>query len=135
MKKAWVLSFALSAQRRLCSDWANAQADLSLRWAHSHFVGFVMSRLILFFRLYTHLRDCLEWNITMSCSAEYSSFLTSVFKKRFTPTLCQDIYRVENSKNKNEMTSDGRVIKLNCVLLNISYVFIFVFSHCGFNVT
>ena len=28
------------------SDWADAQADLSLRWAHSHFVGFVMSRLI-----------------------------------------------------------------------------------------
>ena len=30
------------------SDWANAQADLSLRWAHIHFVGFVMSRLISF---------------------------------------------------------------------------------------
>ena len=29
------------------SDWADAQADLSLRWAHTHFVGFVMSRLIL----------------------------------------------------------------------------------------
>ena len=28
------------------SDWADAQADLSLRWAHTHFVGFVMSRLI-----------------------------------------------------------------------------------------
>ena len=27
------------------SDWADAQADLSLRWAHTHFVGFVMSRL------------------------------------------------------------------------------------------
>ena len=27
------------------SDWADAQADPSLRWAHSHFVGFVMSRL------------------------------------------------------------------------------------------
>ena len=25
------------------SDWADAQADLSLRWVHSHFVGFVMS--------------------------------------------------------------------------------------------
>ena len=25
------------------SDWADAQADLSLRWAHTHFVGFVMS--------------------------------------------------------------------------------------------
>ena len=45
MKKAWVLSYPLSAQRRLWSDWADAQADLSLRWAHSHFIGFVMSRL------------------------------------------------------------------------------------------
>ena len=33
-------------QRRLWSDWADAQADLSLRWAHSHFVGFVTSWLI-----------------------------------------------------------------------------------------
>ena len=24
------------------SDWADAQADLSLRWVHTHFVGFVM---------------------------------------------------------------------------------------------
>ena len=24
-----------------CFHWADAQADLSLRWAHSHFVGFV----------------------------------------------------------------------------------------------
>ena len=45
MKKAWVLSYPLSAQRRLWSDWADAQADLSLCWAHSHFVGFVMSWL------------------------------------------------------------------------------------------
>ena len=33
-------------QRRLWSDWADAQAGLSLRWAHTHFVGFVMSWLI-----------------------------------------------------------------------------------------
>ena len=46
MKKAWVLSYPLSAQRRLLSDWVDAQADLSLCWAHSHFVGFVMRRLI-----------------------------------------------------------------------------------------
>ena len=45
MKKAWVLSYPLSAQRRLWSDWADAQADLSLRWAHTHFVSFVMSLL------------------------------------------------------------------------------------------
>ena len=35
MKKAWVLNYQLSAQLRLWSDWADAQADLSLRWAHS----------------------------------------------------------------------------------------------------
>ena len=46
MKKAWVLSYPLSAQRRLWLDWADAQVDLSLRWAHSHIVGFVMRRLI-----------------------------------------------------------------------------------------
>ena len=34
MKKAWVLSYPLSAQRRIWSGWADAQADLSLRWAH-----------------------------------------------------------------------------------------------------
>ena len=45
MKKAWVLSYPMSAQRRLWSDWADAQAVLSLRWAHSHCVGFVMRRL------------------------------------------------------------------------------------------
>ena len=32
-----------------CPGWADAQADPSLRWAHTHFVGFVMSRLILVF--------------------------------------------------------------------------------------
>ena len=36
----------MSARRRLWSDGANAQDDLSLRWAHSHIVGFVMRRLI-----------------------------------------------------------------------------------------
>ena len=45
MNKDWVLSYPLSAQRRLWSDWADAQADLSLRWAHTHFVGFVTRRL------------------------------------------------------------------------------------------
>ena len=46
MKKPWVLSYPLSTQQRLWSDWADAQADLSLHWAHTHFVGFVTSRLI-----------------------------------------------------------------------------------------
>ena len=34
IRKAWALSFSLSAQRRLSSDWVDAQADQSIRWAH-----------------------------------------------------------------------------------------------------
>ena len=33
MKKHWALTYLLSAQWRLWSDWADAQADLSLRWS------------------------------------------------------------------------------------------------------
>ena len=68
IKKDWVLSYPMSAQRRLWSDWADAQSDLSLRWAHSHFVGFDMSRLIcealhysLFSRVF--LQSCLGLKI------------------------------------------------------------------------
>ena len=57
MKKAWVLSYPLSAQRRLWSDWADAQADLSLRWRTCQFVGFVMRWLIFMNNRYT---DCVR---------------------------------------------------------------------------
>ena len=60
MKKPWALSYPLSAQRRLWSDWADAQADaqadLSLRWAHTYFVGFVMSWL-----------KSWSWSLLMPC--------------------------------------------------------------------
>ena len=37
MKKAWVLSYPLSAQWRHWSDWVDAQADLSISWVHRGF--------------------------------------------------------------------------------------------------
>ena len=46
MKKAWVLRYPLSAQRRLWSAWADAQDDLSLRWAQMPFCWFVTMRLM-----------------------------------------------------------------------------------------
>ena len=46
MKKTWVLIYPLSTHWRLWSDWVAAQADLNLLWAHSHFVGFIVRRLI-----------------------------------------------------------------------------------------
>ena len=51
MKKAWVLNYPLSAQWRLWSDWVDAQADLHLRWVHSHFVGFVIRWLKSWFKV------------------------------------------------------------------------------------
>ena len=54
MKKAWVLSYPLSAQQRLWSNWADAQADLSLHWANIRFVGFITRWLI---NIYTILHN------------------------------------------------------------------------------
>ena len=46
----WRLDMTLAVDRaknlNTNKDWAYAQADRSRRWAHSHFVGFVMRRLI-----------------------------------------------------------------------------------------
>ena len=74
MKKAWVLSYPLSTQRRLWSDGVAALADLSLRWAHSHFVGFVMRRLKI--QLQEDIAALTEWepqekHLQMLCHAHY----------------------------------------------------------------
>ena len=39
-------------RRRLWSDWADAQADLSLCWVHIYFVGFVVLRLEYFCHIF-----------------------------------------------------------------------------------
>ena len=40
LKKARILSYPLSAQQRLWSDWVDAQADLSFRWVYMPFCWF-----------------------------------------------------------------------------------------------
>ena len=40
IKTAWVLSYPLSTQQRLWSDWADAKVDPSLRWVHMPFCWF-----------------------------------------------------------------------------------------------
>ena len=84
MKKAWVLSYPLSALRRLWSDWADLQADLSLRWAHRPFCWFchdaIHFRLPLvdparqrFFSKCLGLGDTEEGNSRKSCQNVCSS--------------------------------------------------------------
>ena len=68
-KKALFLIYPLSAQRRLWSDWADAQAEPSLRWAHSYFLGFVMRRLIFFCRNWRYEKFCVpSFKLLSSCS-------------------------------------------------------------------
>ena len=59
MKKAWVLSYPLSAQQRGWSDWANALADLSLRWAHVSFCLFCHEAAHIW--LFSARRGCSLW--------------------------------------------------------------------------
>ena len=53
------------------SDWAYAQADLSLRWAHNHIVGFVMKWLILLAHLSRRLTRW-AYSIPMVCRPSVS---------------------------------------------------------------
>ena len=87
MKKAWVLSYPLSAQRRLWSDWADAQADLRLHWTLTHFVGFVMSQLMCASCI--HMCFISESNLCTTISIfKFESVLDQSFKitNALTPT-------------------------------------------------
>ena len=44
--------------------WADAQAELSLCWAHSHFVGFVMRQIICWLKSKDWSWTCYLWLIT-----------------------------------------------------------------------
>ena len=76
MKKAWVLSYPLSAQQRLWSDWADAQANLSLRLAHSHTVGFVMRRLKSLFTIINDVKILWKqgWKKKIHSSAHHGEY-------------------------------------------------------------
>ena len=93
MKKAWVLSYPLSAQRRLWSDWADAQTDASLRWAHSHFVGFVMSRLNWYAFLFVH-SSIVSQRVTMRKHTRTNK----TKQKEFKPILFRNIRKLNQQK-------------------------------------
>ena len=63
------------AQAEDWSDWADAQADLNLRWAHTHVVGFDMSRLI-----YRMCRKHFSLSITVANQVNKQSLLRFVIR-------------------------------------------------------
>ena len=75
MEKPWVLSFPVRAQLRFRSDFADAQGDLSLRWAHKSNYCFYhgAARLCCSFKAYYLSHDMRSWH--------FSSSVNSVFKR------------------------------------------------------
>ena len=67
MKKPWVLSYLLSAQRRVWSDWADAQTDMCLGWAHMSFCVFCHAAAHLsmckYFSFSFDHSNCMKWNL------------------------------------------------------------------------
>ena len=75
MKKAWVLSYPLSSQRRFWSDWVDSQADLCLCWAHSQLFGFVMRRLICLRAQCANLHPSTVWITLLHWLFCYCAFM------------------------------------------------------------
>ena len=73
MKKPWVLSYPESAQWTLWSDWADAQADLSLRWAHMSFCLFCHEAA--HFHLSPRWKDTLKSNTISSAFCNKFAYL------------------------------------------------------------
>ena len=70
MKKAWVLSYLLSTQQRLWSDWADAQADLSLHWAHMPFCWFCRALAQIWASLWENIPSdiCTQPRLKSACT-------------------------------------------------------------------
>ena len=99
-KKTWALSYPLSAQRKLWSDWANAQVDLSLRiclcWSFfagrtRHFVGLVMRRLMCRFGCGS---ACSSNQFFIRFSLFYFYFFIFFFENNYISNIENDLQRV-----------------------------------------
>ena len=91
-KKAWVLSYPLSAQQDSDQTGGDAQADLSLRWAHTHFVGFVMSWLICAIMVLIVKYCTGGYNDKACISLVVHNYKDRIFKLSWLFTICMDQY-------------------------------------------
>ena len=141
LKKAWVLSYPLSAKRRCWSDWADAQADLSLRWAHSHFVSFSWGGS---FNPWIDCGSSSVHRVTSGCIDWPASFLVSqkLGKRNLMcvsgfPTLSRFLLRPwtlcwENWTNTVKYIEPGAVAQLEACLLDMQAAPSLIPTSCTF---
>ena len=107
LKKAWVLSYPLSAKKRLWSDWANAQADLSFRWPHKPFCWFCHEMAQLFLIKGT---DTISGEAETIVFAPFSG-LKAVYSKTKAFFLGVNYFLLEQINFKEEL--DAQALKAN----------------------
>ena len=133
IKKPWILSYPMRVLRRLWSDCADAQADLCLRWAHSHFVDFVMSRLIL-----SSGRTVAGLDVRAGLHLEYRSWCLESEKKNCLLFCFQNIavysFSIDFQHGKCIQTSYF-IASLKCIYIYIFiylYIYIYIkYKNCG----
>ena len=109
----------LHADSEDLSDWADAQADLSLRWSHNHLVGFVMSRLIC-----KQCRTILCWGNLLFCASCFR-FKSNLYKYiQQYPVFCGQIIHPRYLLS-NELVAQFRPL---LILKNNPSVQVFVFA-------
>ena len=94
MKKHWVFIYPLSAHQRLWSNWADAQADLSLHWAHMSFCWFChvaaqIIRDLSILRFFAYRLPCTahQWSQIFGSLSEFSSWPISSMQTVKAPVL------------------------------------------------
>ena len=78
-------------------DWADAQADLSLRWAHSHFVGFVLSWLSFYSIILLNFQCCLYVNFMTPVRHIVTTYMPYLTLR---DEISQNLARLEASSHK-----------------------------------
>ena len=141
MKKAWVLCYPLSAQQRLLSDWADAQADLSLHWAHMPFCWFcheachICKSIDSCFCIYSNKKKRLPFsegkigqlptNLGLSYFCQNFRTLWTHFRNHFVPR-CQFKALEMQLPSGNFKTEDSLVfvVQLSVFLAQIIYLYL-----------
>ena len=109
MKKAWFLSYPLSAQRRLRSDWLDAQTDLSLRWAQRSFCWFCHEVAQWWFPKYQPVW-IYKFILLLLCFIRWPQVISAA-GNQITPPMCLIIVHRETVPDEaHQFWSDSRLV-------------------------
>ena len=120
LKKARILSYPLIAQQRLWSDWADAQADLSLRWAHTPFCWFCHDA--------AHMTENWTWRPDMGSSQGRG------IRKQYLHTGYAEATNTigNNSRGYNNDVTGIPTVRKRLILALFWYYLECYFAHCQF---